>query len=192
MGEIAAWIAPAATMIAAMMVAGNFNTRVTGWGFVVYTIGAIAWCVQGVVTGQHNLLWANGFLLLVDIVGIYRWLFRRARLDEGARKAVEESRASDRPMLFPVSRFAEAVLRGPGGQPVGRIVDAMAECGSGRISYIMLSEGGAGGIGERFHPLAWEKLHPTEDGFATPLSPHDVERLPIADPKDWPTAPSLR
>ena len=189
MGEIAVWVAPVATMIAAMMVAGNFSTRITGWGFVVYTIGAVAWCVQGIVTGQTNLLWANGFLLVVDVIGIYRWLFRRARLDEGARKAVRESQSALAPGLFPISRLAEGSLNGSEGRPVAQIVDAMAECGSGRIRYVMLSEGGAVGIGERLHAIGWDKVRVTTDGLVTSLSAADVARLPAADPEDWPVSP---
>ena len=41
--EMAGWIAPIATMIAAMMTAANLGARVTGWGFVVFTVGSIAW-----------------------------------------------------------------------------------------------------------------------------------------------------
>src|SRR6201999_4586061 len=57
--EIAEWVAPIATMIAALMTASNLGPRVTGWGFVVFTIGAIAWALIGLTTGQSNLLWQN-------------------------------------------------------------------------------------------------------------------------------------
>lgn len=36
---VAAWVAPVATMIAAVMTAANLGARVTGWGFVVFVIG---------------------------------------------------------------------------------------------------------------------------------------------------------
>lgn len=188
MGDLAAWVAPAATMLAAMMVAGNFGTRITGWGFVVYTIGAIAWCVQGVATRQYNLLWANGFLLVVDAIGIYRWLFRRARLDDGAQRAVERSRGAPVAGLFPLSRLADAKLVGRDGKPLAQIVDAMAETGSGRINYVMLSEGGTAGIGERLRPVTWDRVRATDDGFATDLSAEDILSLPEADPESWPGA----
>ena len=53
--EIAEWVAPIATMIAALMTAANLGPRVTGWGFVVFTVGAIAWAAIGLATGQSNL-----------------------------------------------------------------------------------------------------------------------------------------
>ena len=43
LGDIAGWIAPIATAIAAIMTASNLGTRVTGWGFVVFAVGSIAW-----------------------------------------------------------------------------------------------------------------------------------------------------
>ena len=61
-------LAPAATMIAAVMTASNLGARVTGWGFVVFTVGSIAWCLVALTSGQANLLWTNGFLILVNVL----------------------------------------------------------------------------------------------------------------------------
>lgn len=68
--DIAGWIAPIATMIAAMMTAANLGARVTGWGFVVFTVGSIAWSLVGISTGQTNLLATNAFLTIVNLVGV--------------------------------------------------------------------------------------------------------------------------
>lgn len=87
MEQIANWIAPIATTIAALMVATNLGARVTGAGFIVFSIGSIAWMVIGAATGQANLIWQNAVLLLVNIVGIWRWLGLRARYDKGAAAA---------------------------------------------------------------------------------------------------------
>ncbi len=43
MESIATWLAPIATTIAALMTASNLGTRITGWGFVVFTVGSLAW-----------------------------------------------------------------------------------------------------------------------------------------------------
>ena len=56
MDDIAGWIAPIATMIAAMMTAANLGAKVTGSGFLVFTIGSICWSLVGLSTGQTNLL----------------------------------------------------------------------------------------------------------------------------------------
>ena len=47
MEGLAGWVALAATCIAALMTASNLGARVTGWGFVIFTIGAAAWIVVG-------------------------------------------------------------------------------------------------------------------------------------------------
>jgi hypothetical protein len=67
MESIATWLAPIATTIAALMTASNLGTRITGWGFVVFTIGSLAWLALGIATGQSNLLWQN--IILVGGVG---------------------------------------------------------------------------------------------------------------------------
>src|SRR3954468_3755271 len=101
--QIAGRIAPAATMFAAMMTAANLGARVTGWGFVVFTIGALGWIITALATGQQNLLVANGFLLVVDVIGIWRWLGRQARYADGAQLAEKDSLEQGSPDLFAVA-----------------------------------------------------------------------------------------
>src|SRR3546814_1528489 len=43
MEQAAQWIAPVTTSIAAVMVALNGGARLTGYGFIVFAIGSIAW-----------------------------------------------------------------------------------------------------------------------------------------------------
>ena len=59
MVDIAGWIALVATCVAALMTASNLGARVTGWGFVIFTGGALAWIVVGFITGQTQLLYSN-------------------------------------------------------------------------------------------------------------------------------------
>lgn len=91
MEQIANWVAPIATTIAAIMVAANLGTRLTGYGFIVFSVGSIAWMAIGWYTDQANLVWQNAFLLLVNIVGIWRWLGLRARYEKGAQVATDAS-----------------------------------------------------------------------------------------------------
>src|SRR3546814_2616505 len=37
-------------------------------------------------------------------------------------------------------------------------VDGMARCDNGRISYLIVREGGVAGVGERLHALTWDEL----------------------------------
>lgn len=92
METAANWVAPIATTLAAIMVAANLGTRITGYGFIVFSVGSIAWIVIGALTDQPNLLWQNVFLLVVNIVGIWRWLGIRARYEKGAGAATDATR----------------------------------------------------------------------------------------------------
>ncbi len=87
MEQIANWVAPIATTLAAIMVAANLGARLTGFGFVAFSIGSVAWIAIGLATGQNNLVWQNAVLLAVNALGIWRWLGLRARYDRGAAAA---------------------------------------------------------------------------------------------------------
>ena len=54
MEEAAGWIAPAATMIAAMMTASNLGARVTGWGFAVFLLGSICWAIVALASWRYD------------------------------------------------------------------------------------------------------------------------------------------
>lgn len=181
--EIAGWVAPAATMIAAIMTAANFGTRVTGWGFVVFTIGAIGWCVEAYVTHQPNLLWSNAFLGIVDVIGVYRWLGQRAKLEGGARAAVEKSGSNHEP-LFPVMSLEGRQVESSDGQTFAHVVGAMAECASGKIAYLVV-RCGTSGLGAALRAISWGDMQAGET-FRTRLSANEIDQLPAVDPKDWP------
>ncbi|WP_380877247.1 photosystem reaction center subunit H [Sphingomonas sp. DBB INV C78] len=186
MEDIAGWVAPIATMIAAMMTAANLGPRVTGWGFVVFSVGSIAWTVVALATDQQNLLLTNLFLALVNIVGIWRWLGREARLEDGAEAAQRRSRLSSLPDLFPLNALEGRAIEGPEGERIGTAAGAMAEADSGRISYVVIRTGGLAGVGETLHAMGWGKLIPTADGFKTTLTLAQLIDLPAIDPADWP------
>ena len=91
MEHVANWVAPIATTLAAIMVAANLGSKLTGIGFIVFSVGSVAWMIIGAATGQANLLWQNAFLLAVNILGVWRWLGLRARYDRGAAAATRAS-----------------------------------------------------------------------------------------------------
>lgn len=91
MHETVAVAAAALTMIAAVMVALNLGARITGYGFIVFTLGSIAWVIVAWATDQSSLLWTNGVLFVINVVGIWRWLGVRARYDKGAAVANESA-----------------------------------------------------------------------------------------------------
>ena len=186
MQEFAGWIAPAATMIAAMMTAANLGSRVTGWGFVVFTVGAIGWVIVALASGQQNLLISNGFLLIVDLVGVWRWLGRQARYDAGASLAAERSAKGPASTLIALSRIEGLPVRGADGSSIGTTVEAMATCDTGTIAYVVMREGGVAGVGEQLHALGWREVTIHDDGVETRLSRAALTRRPALDPGCWP------
>lgn len=184
MEQISSWIAPVATTIAACMTAANLGSRVTGWGFVVFTVGSLAWTAYGATTGQMNLVWQNLFLTAVNAVGIWRWLGRQARFDDGAKAAAERSEHEVEPTLFPVSALIGTPLSDQGGERIGETIDAMARCADGHIAYLVVGRGGIGGVGETFHALDWQDVKVTPEAVSTTA---ELDRLPAIDPADWPS-----
>ncbi|MBC6434861.1 PRC-barrel domain containing protein [Nostoc sp. HG1] len=149
MVEIAEWVAPIATMIAAMMTAANLGVRTTGWGFVVFTVGSIAWTTVGIASGQTNLIAANAFLTVVNVVGIWRWLGREVKYRDTAEAIAAESVAAPMPTLVPVQQIIGQTIK-VDDTPVAVVVDAMVDHGDGRIHGLLARHGGGiAGIGER-------------------------------------------
>jgi hypothetical protein len=180
------WIATIATITAASITASNLGSRITGYGFIVFTIGSIAWFGLGLTTGQPALVWTNAVLTILNLFGIWRWLGRQAKIEDGSIAAAQASQATPGEALFPVSLLGRAkVTSGNGG--LGTCVDAMAGCGSGRIAYVMVSEGGIAGAGETLRRLDWRDLRVDGEAVTANLDKARFHALePI--PKDqWPT-----
>jgi hypothetical protein len=189
---IAGWVAPIATMIAAMMTAANLGARVTGWGFVVFIVGSICWSVVGFGSGQANLLATNAFLTLVNLVGIWRWLGRQRAYEDGGRSAKRASRRSSAPTLFTATGIAGMPVCDRAGDAMGTAVEALVECETGQISYIVVASGGLGGIDERLRAVARAHIEFSCDRLIASLSARDFEQLPQLQPGDWPDrAPDL-
>lgn len=182
MADAAGWVALAATCIAALMTAANLGARVTGWGFVVFTLGAAAWIVVGVATHQTQLLWSNIFLGIVDLFGIWRWLGRRARFGDTAR--AEQARSQRRPGedLFSLATVDGMPVKGRDGAVIAHAVDALAACAGGRIDYLIVREGGIAGVGETLRRLPWRDARVRAQALETDLDAAALARLPLATP----------
>jgi len=68
--------ATAMTILAAAMVAANWNARLTVAGFALFILGSIAWMLDGWFENKSSLVIQNAVLLLINILGVYRWLPR--------------------------------------------------------------------------------------------------------------------
>ena len=150
------WVATIATIIAASMTASNLGSRITGYGFAVFLVGSLAWLATGILTGQPALVWTNVVLTLLNIFGMWRWLGRQAQVEEGARAASEASEDTPGEALFAGLAAARGAGRGRRRRASSaNVVDAMAGCRSGRIDYVVVSEGGVAGVGETLRRLPW-------------------------------------
>ncbi len=186
METILSWVATIATVTAASIVASNLGSRITGYGFIVFTIGSLAWLALGLTTGQPALAWTNIALTFLNLFGIWRWLGRQTAVEEGARAAALASHSDPGEDLFPVSLLARAGVRS-GSSSLGRCVDAMAGCRSGRIAYVMVSEGGVAGAGEHLRRLPWGELHVEEDEVVTRLDEAEFCSLEPVPKDHWPS-----
>ena len=59
MEELIGWAATIATVAAALVTASNLGSRITGYGFAVFTVGSVAWLALAFLTNQPALLWTN-------------------------------------------------------------------------------------------------------------------------------------
>ena len=186
MESIATWVAPVATTIAALMTASNLGSRITGYGFIVFTVGSLAWLALGITTGQPNLLWQNIILTALNLFGIWRWLGRQAKIEDGGSIAQAESKDMASETLFPASMFAKAKVVGAGGTELGASVEAMLGCRSGAPSYVVVAAGGLAGVGETLRRVEWADARVDGDRLVTALTAEDFERAAELTRDQWP------
>ena len=61
-------------VVAAAMVAANWTARITVAGFAIFIIASIAWMADGWLESKNSLVIQNAVLLLINILGVWRWL----------------------------------------------------------------------------------------------------------------------
>ena len=186
MDNLASWIATAATIIAACMTASNLGARITGYGFAVFTIGSMAWFAVGVLTGQPALIWTNVAMTLLNLFGVWRWLGRQAKVEDGAEAASQASESAPGETLFPASLLTRAKVR-CGDAHIGTCVDAMAGCSGGRLSYLVVSEGGVAGVGETLRRLPWADARVDGDEVVVGMAADRFARLETIERDQWPS-----
>ena len=185
MADSISWVATVATIFAASMTAANLGARITGYGFAVFLVGSLSWLATGLMTGQPALVWTNVVLTFLNIFGIWRWLGRQARVEEGARAASEASEATPGEALFPVSLMTHAAVESS-GRELGHCIEAMAGCRSGQLSYVVVSQGGVAGVGETLRRLPWSRAEMAGDRLVARLGANEFERLDELARDQWP------
>lgn len=67
-----------ASTIAALVVALDLGRRITGWAFVLFVTSSIALICWGFFKpDSEGIGWQNVALLLINAVGVYRYLIRK-------------------------------------------------------------------------------------------------------------------
>lgn len=186
MDQLASWVATIATITAACFTASNLGSRITGIGFIIFTIGSLAWFTTGLLTGQPALMWTNVVMTLLNAFGVYRWLGRQAKLEEGANRAAEKSRDLSSETLFPASTLTAAKLKARDGSDLGTCVDAMVGCNSGSLSYLVVAEGGMAGVGETIRRVDWHGLKVHDGAVNSDIDSAAFSRLPELPRDNWP------
>lgn len=175
-------------MIAAMMTAANLGARVTGWGFVVFTIGSLCWTAIGLSSGQTNLLASNAFLTVVNLVGIWRWLGRQRAYQDGGKSAEASSRASSSPTLFTATGMTGMPVEDERGERIGTSVEALIECGSGCISYVVVSTSNVVGLKEDLRPIPRAAMRFECERLVLTIDRKAYDDIAPLPPGEWPAS----
>lgn len=61
------------TVIAAALVAANWNARITVSGFAIFIVASVAWMADGWLESKSSLVIQNVILLLINVLGVWRW-----------------------------------------------------------------------------------------------------------------------
>lgn len=175
--EALGWIALVATCAAAMLTAANLGSRITGTGFAIFFFGAMAWCLVGYATGQRQLLLSNAFLALVDLFGVWRWIYHRARADDAVDRVKKEEESQEAP-LFALDELVGKPLRGRDQVILGTVQGALADGRSGRFRFLVVEP--ATGVASRSYlQVRWRPgVTISSDAVNCDLAPTDLAQAP--------------
>lgn len=96
--EILEWYAMIAGVIAALMLAGDFGRKITGFGFILFCTMNVAWILFARMDDTGGLMWQNIILFGVNLIGVWQYLLspknrRKMRAVKEAVKEFEEQEA---------------------------------------------------------------------------------------------------
>ena len=90
--EVLRTLAAAMTIIAAAMVAANWNARITVCGFALFIAASLAWIADGIIEPKNWLIIQNAVLLVINLLGVWRWLPRAGKEAAASRPADRAAR----------------------------------------------------------------------------------------------------
>ena len=95
--DILEWYAMGSGILAALMLAGDFGRRVTGFGFILFCTMNVAWIAFAQIDETGGLLWQNVVLFFVNLLGVWQYLLspKNRRKMEAIKEAVQEFEAQE-------------------------------------------------------------------------------------------------
>ncbi len=85
--DILQYYGAGAATIAALLVSLNLGRRWTGWAFVIFVTSSIALIGWGFLNDEGEGIGAqNVVLLVINVIGVYRYLIARSSPKESARR----------------------------------------------------------------------------------------------------------
>jgi hypothetical protein len=82
-GDIIRWTATGCGILAAIIVSLNIGRRITGVGFLIFTVSSVTWIMAGYMEDMPSLMTQNAVLTVINIIGVYRWLILRSASRSG-------------------------------------------------------------------------------------------------------------
>ena len=97
LAEMVEWYATVSGVVAAIMLAGDFGRRVTGFGFVLFCTMNVAWIAFARMDDTGGLMWQNIILFAVNLLGVWQYLLspKNRRKMRAVKQAVEEFEARE-------------------------------------------------------------------------------------------------
>jgi putative effector of murein hydrolase LrgA (UPF0299 family) len=95
--ELLEWYATISGVAAALMLAGDFGRRITGFGFILFCTMNIAWIWFARIDDTGGLMWQNIVLFFVNLVGVWQYLLspKNRRKMRVIKEAIEEFEAKE-------------------------------------------------------------------------------------------------
>ena len=73
--DILRWTASITGMITAIMVAANAGARISGSGFVIFSVSSLIWIATSALSENRPPVVQNVVLLGINLFGVYRYLW---------------------------------------------------------------------------------------------------------------------
>lgn len=66
------WVGTATGLVGALILA--LNIPISGWGWALFVVSSFAWTIAGVAMREPSIALLQFGFLIVDMIGVWRWL----------------------------------------------------------------------------------------------------------------------